>query len=134
MGLDMYLCKKRNNELEEVCYWRKANEIHAWFERALARERGQSNFEIEDCEEYKVSEEMLRQLVKDCRIVLQYATDEGISEEGMATAELLMPTMPGFFFGSTDYAQYYVRDLEDTVSRVESLLPLTEDLYYYAWW
>lgn len=30
MGLDMYLYKEKS---EEVAYWRKANAIHAWFER-----------------------------------------------------------------------------------------------------
>ena len=36
-------------------------------------------------------------------------------------AEELLPTCSGFFFGSTDYDEYYFEDLKDSIGQMEKL-------------
>lgn len=123
MGLDMYLEKRKanNEEYEEIAYWRKANQIREWFNSHL--ENG-----VENCEHTLVSKEDLEQLLEDCKKVLEDHT----------LAEDLLPTSNGFFFGGTDYDEWYFEDLEDTVKMLEQILEETdfenEVIYYYEWW
>lgn len=154
MGLDMYLDKVKKDESFEVAYWRKANAIHAWFERNCA------NGELEDCQDYNVSKDDLIKLVEDCQTVLkssklvekevpvrQYDFDKKDYVEikktlkvldNTSVAEELLPTQSGFFFGSTLYDQYYVEDLENTVKQITEILEDTDfdewNIVYHAWW
>ena len=62
MGLDMYLTKRRRGsdaEQELVAYWRKANQIHGWFERNLA------DGYIENCELYPVLAQVISDTTED---------------------------------------------------------------------
>ena len=123
MGLDMYLEKRKTNSKEYVAiaYWRKANQIREWFNSHL--ENG-----VENCEYVQVSKEDLEQLLEDCKKVL----------ENHDLAEDLLPTSSGFFFGGTDYDEWYFEDLEETIKMLEQILEETdfenEDVYYYEWW
>lgn len=121
MGLDMYLNAERfiwyneealkaavfkvvpdcPGEVKEVkveaMYWRKANQIHRWFVENI---QGGND----DCEEYPVTLEQLTALRDACAVA--------IKDRKMATA--VLPTQSGFFFGSTEYDDYYWKDLEST--------------------
>ena len=150
MGLDMFLYKVKR---EEAAYWRKANAIHSWFERNVA------DGEIENCEDYYVSKEKLIKLRDDCNKVLNSLKvvdgqvkngerlengqwvplyESGKVVENASVAEELMPTERGFFFGSTDYDQYYLEDLRSTVSQIDKILEETDfdnyNIVYNAWW
>lgn len=136
--------------VEQVAYWRKANAIHQWFVREVQEGR-------DECQESYVSHEQLRELVSLCKKVLdaletvegdvkvgQRYTQEGgwedltkpgklIAQKGLA--EKLLPTQEGFFFGSTDYDEYYVQDLQSTIDQIEPLLAEDDgDFYYRASW
>ncbi|MBR1775957.1 hypothetical protein IJ750_02645 [bacterium] len=141
MGLDMYLNKKtyiganyefnnisgtlalkRDNVpipiqlnkvrfiLEEQAYWRKANQIHRWFVNNV--QKG-----VDDCGTYEVSGEELLRLVDLCKRVLADHT----------LADSLLPSQDGFFFGSTEYDEYYFEDLENTL---EQLKDVDADAWY----
>lgn len=101
--------------IEQAAYWRKANAIHAW----LVGERD------DNCEEFYVPTERLAELVKLCKTVL---ADPKKAEE-------LLPTQSGFFFGSTEYDEGYIADLQDTVKQLEPLLSdKGADYRYRASW
>jgi len=85
-----------------VGYWRKANAIHNWFVNNC--QDG-----VDDCRTAEVSMENLIQLKNDCLIVLSNPD----------TAEDYLATTSGFFFGNTDYDEYYVQTLNDTVEIVQ---------------
>jgi len=55
----------------QVAYWRKANQIHAWFVKHV--QNG-----VDNCEEYYVSREQLQLLLDTCKLVLMgsYEYDE----------------------------------------------------------
>lgn len=118
-------------EYTEVYYWRKANAIHAWFERYLLRERGIQ--EIEDCESYVIGTKCLEELVADCKSVLAYSQDKCFEE----VASRYMPTQHGFFYGSTDYGEWYVDNLQETATELASILLNSDEddeFIYTAWW
>tara|TARA_R110002074_G_scaffold353971_1_gene525755 strand:- start:222 stop:596 length:375 start_codon:yes stop_codon:yes gene_type:complete len=124
MGLDMYLSKKvkykRKNHVDEVMYWRKENAIHAWFVKNVQDGK-------DECQESSVSVESLTKLANLC--------EQAVKEKNPD----LLPTQGGFFFGSTDYDEYYYQSLEETskVIREElnsnSSLGRTEYFYQSSW-
>ncbi len=91
----------------QVAYWRKANAIHAWFVREV---QGGND----DCGHYDVDYGQLRGLRELCRTVVA-ARDE-------ATAKANLPTQSGFFFGGTEYDDWYYRDVQDTADALDKLL------------
>lgn len=108
MGLDIYFHKVKNvrnsvdekvdiNELYTRCYedadayFRKANFIYHYFNNKL---------ENEMCE---VTKSDLDDLISRCDNVLADHTK----------AEELLPTQEGFFFGSTEYNEWYFQQIED---------------------
>lgn len=120
-----------------VAYWRKANQIHNWFVQNCGngKDEGQS-FPVE-----RSDLETLRDLCK--RLLSELKTEPGKVHNGTTfypdgrkeetfvdgrvitnkeLAEELLPTRSGFFFGSTDYTEGYLLDLEDTVKQLAAIL------------
>ena len=124
MGLDMYLTKRRresDTEQELVAYWRKANQIHGWFERNV------TDGYIENCELYPVRLENLNCLMSDCRLVLS----------DRSKAPTVLPCEEGFFFGGQVYDGYYFENLAETermLAKVISEASDGDELFYHAWW
>ena len=126
MGLDMYLYgvkqefKKHDyniggyKESTEIGYWRKANAIHRWFVENC--QDGEDN-----CATYTVVHEELKELKRVCEEVLQRPQE----------AEDLLPTQSGFFFGPTEYDEWYIQDLKDTIEIID--WALTQDFDYFEY-
>ena len=115
MGLDMYLYNKET----EVGYWRKANAVHQWFVDNC--QNGE-----DDCRQAYVSREALTTLRDLCQQVLN---DHSLAEE-------LLPTQAGFFFGSTEYDEYYFGDLADTIRIIDDALSCGDEwtfAYQSSW-
>lgn len=91
----------------EAGYWRKANHIHDWFVRNV--QGGEDN-----CAPYYVSRDQLMELKDTC---LQVLADRSLAPE-------LLPTASGFFFGGTDYDDWYFQDLEQTIQIIDDVLTL----------
>jgi hypothetical protein len=145
MGLDMYLFAKRfmwfnEDDLKdgvtrvfqdlpegvrakevqfEVGYWRKANHIHKWFVENVQEGK-------DDCGYYYVSQDKVKELLASCRAVL----------DNRELAQKLLPTQEGFFFGGTDYDEYYYSDIEDTVKILERAEAMSSgyELEYHSSW
>lgn len=119
MGLDMFLFKHKKfkdndekfNELakqneKEILYWRKANMIRSWFVNHTALQSDDNGIDI------PISRETLELLKQDL--------EDTLNDYKLAT--VLFPTSSGFFFGSTDYDEYYWKDLEYTLEEVTKIL------------
>lgn len=134
--------------IEEVGYWRKANAIHQWFVDNV--QDGE-----DDCKQYYVSEDKLRELLSlvdkvlkstklvDGNITNGYEFKDGketpIIQKGKtmkdsSVAEDLLPVSEGFFFGGTDYDEYYYEDLKLTKEILENALKVGGDFYYQSSW
>lgn len=143
MGLDMYLNAKRylwNNEDElsaqvagafpeldgvqvkeitaEAMYWRKSNQIHAWFVKNVQEGK-------DDCGNYYVSREQLEELRQ---LILEVLDTKDASK---------LPPTAGFFFGSSVVDDWYWEDLRDTeagLARVLSKFPPGWEFEYHSSW
>lgn len=105
-----------------VAYWRKANAIHKWFIEGPGEG-------IDECQMIYVASEQLETLVMTCSQVLM----------DHSKADKLLPTEDGFFFGSTEYDEWYFQDLEDTVKMLDPVLKFIKkhpeyEIYYRASW
>ena len=113
--------KKVKNIQVEVGYWRKANAIHNWF---VQRCQGG----VDECQKTWISKDKLEELLD---VVNKVLADRQLAEE-------LLPTASGFFFGGTEYDEWYFQDLEDTKKICEDALALMEtgdwDIHYQSSW
>ena len=101
--------------VEEVGYWRKANQIHRWFV-----ENVQDN--VDNCGEYFVPKVKLEELLELCLAVK-------LNHE---QAEELLPSASGFFFGGEDYDERYFDDIEHTIEILKEALFDDDASYYYS--
>lgn len=122
LGLDKFISKDLFAGLTigfPVAYWRKSNQIHIWFVNNV--QDG-----VDNCQKHIVYRDKIEQLRDLCMEVL---ADNSKAQE-------LLPTESGFFFGSTEYDEYYFGDLQQTVEMLNRALELPEnyDLYYQSSW
>ena len=107
----------------EVAYWRKANAIHDWFVKNVQNGK-------DECQETYLEKAHLESLLSVVNEVLQ----------DTSKAPKLLPTANGFFFGSTEYNEWYFRDLEYTKETIGKLLERWDtdyrnwDFYYQSSW
>ena len=139
--------------MTEAGYWRKANQIHNWFVENI--QDGE-----DDCSYHReVTKEDLEELMDICHEVIcscELVDGEifcGYTYEGgkripnieqckyvedPSVAEELLPSTSGFFFGSTAYDEYYVKDLRNTIDIITKILETTdfdkEMIYYISSW
>jgi hypothetical protein len=133
-----------------MMYWRKANHIHKWFVDNVQGGK-------DDCGNYYVSEEKLEELLHTCERILEDSKlvkgkvctgerlinnswkkmyEEGKVIENSETAKKLLPVTEGFFFGGTDYDEWYYKDIEDTVKVLKGALKMKHggEFYYHSSW
>lgn len=138
--------------IEYIADWRKANHIHKWFVDNV--QDG-----VDDCGTYEVSKEQFEELLDICKKVINGTKlvkgwksngqaledgewvncyDDGEYVEDSSVAEELLPTTSGFFFGSTEYDQWYIEDVKYTIEVIENVLNTTnfehEIIMYSSSW
>lgn len=108
--------KEKINPWNEVAYFRKVNFLIPFF----GYEENCSNIEID---KYQVED-----LIEACKEVLA----------NHDKASFLLPTQEGFFFGSTDYDDWYFDDVQNVKEKFEEILAdfdRDEDiLIMHCWW
>lgn len=97
-----------------VMYWRKANAIHRWFV-----ENVQGG--VDECQASYVSRDDLVSLLEVVTEVLD--RPEKASE--------LLPTASGFFFGTTEFDEWYIQDLKNTSAILTKVLDTDADEFIY---
>lgn len=124
---------------EDVAYWRKANAIHQWF---VDNVQGGHD----DCGMYEVKKYQLETLKNKCQLILENCvlvkgrvrngarcTEKGwedIWQDGLTVinpevCEEELPTQSGFFFGQTDYDQWYIQSIRYTYETICKILKET---------
>ncbi len=136
-----------------IIQWRKENHIHAWFVCNVQND-------VDECEDAVVSWEQLAKFVAACETIIAGSTlvsgdvfagrvgtaagledifepGQVLTEESKALAERVMPTQGGFFFGSTQYSEWYLKSLTEAVEALKPvLLSMAEDdtvIYWSSW-
>lgn len=116
--------------IEEVGYWRKANQIHNWFV-----ENVQDG--IDDCSYHnEVTKEILEELLDICQRVLNSCKLIKDKIQNGYTYEngKLIPIMEDGFY----YDQYYVDNIKETIDIITTVLETTDFetqmIYYVSSW
>lgn len=101
----------------EDMYYRKVNFLYAFFSEKL------------DNEECIVTRHDCEQIIKFGELILE--------NRDLDLAKKLLPTQSGFFFGSTEYDDYYFMDVKDAVEQFKEYLEeWTDDTIgwvYFSW-
>jgi hypothetical protein len=121
----MALAVRGNMEIEEigckVMYWRKANAIHKWFV-----DNCQNG--VDECQRSLVGFSQVKELLALCKKVKRYKKQ----------APELLPTSEGFFFGGTEYDDWYFSNIQQTIDGLEKLFKIPNidswDFYYQSSW
>lgn len=95
-------------------YFRKVNFIYRYFSEYL---------ENESC---AVSKSHIADLISICKDVLKHEGDEDYASENL-------PTTSGFFFGSTEYNEYYFEDVKDCLKQMTKLYKSMGDDDFVLW-
>lgn len=127
----------------QVAYWRKANQIHHWFV-----ENVQDG--VDECRSFECTLDQLKELRALCQKVLDSTQliagvvrngatasaatgmklvenlEQGKVMADPSVAEELLPVQSGFFFGGTDYDEYYVEDLKETITQLDAIFEWAE--------
>lgn len=106
MGLDITISHDKHSY-----YFRKYNWLYGWVRRKLKLP------ELKNCEHYKLHRSMISELIDDITKVL---SDNSLAKK-------LLPTEDGFFFGSTEYDDWYFDDLRDAKEQLTQLLAKMSD-------
>ena len=108
--------KKVKYIIEEAGYWRKANQIHRWFVENV--QQG-----VDNCGDYYVDTDDLEKLLDVCEKV----------KADHSLADSLLPSTSGFFFGNTEYDEWYFNDIDNTIEILkEALADESDSSYYYS--
>lgn len=102
-------------EAIEVGYWRKVNAVHGWFVRNC--QNG-----VDECQLSVVTREQLQQLYDICYQIIQKPS----------LASQLLPVTSGFFFGGSEYDEWYHNGVEQTAEIIYKALHDDEydDMYF----
>lgn len=118
MGLDQYLVKINGEDSEVVVQWRKENHLQNWFIHNTDYDENtqmpSSPFGIDKIKELLAD---LKKVNKD-------------------NASSVMPTLSGFFYGSTNYDSWYFDSIKEQIAQLEVLIANHEegDTYQYETW
>ena len=116
---------------EDIGYWRKANQVHNFFVQ-------ECQDGIDECQLSMISKEALEDLLDRCKRAMKLKKiylNDGILKDGQGL-ETFLPTSSGFFFGGTEYDEYYYQDIDNTIEILEEALSdeSADDFAYRASW
>lgn len=138
MGLDLFLTKLKAEE--EIAYYRKTNFLIPFFETMAERK-------VENCVYLPVNKSWIEELQERCKTLLDLIEVDKLEDEeykipgeAIIRAYELLPTQEGFFFGSTDYDEYYFMHVHEVYESCPAILEEFDKLKdeeciaFYIWY
>lgn len=132
IGLSMDVLSEESPSMDveiTVAYWRKANQIHRWFVDEVADG-------VDDCKPLYVRRDRLEELRGLLGQAL--AIKDGNTDDIESQLEDLLPPGDGFFFGGTEYDDWYWMQVNWTYNKLNDILdnPALDgfDFVYSASW
>ena len=108
MGLDIAFIIKFKDETEKILTYRKVN-----FLRKFIFDNTSMEYD-DNCAEIEVSRELFEKLYDK--------TEEVLCLEHIEEAANILPTLGGFFFGNTDYDEYYIQNVRQVHDDIDEIL------------
>ena len=105
----------------QIGYFRKFNALHSYIVKNYADG-------VDECQDIWLTKKGIEKLLE---VLKQVSEDHSKAPE-------LLPTQSGFFFGSTEYDEYYFADVEEAIKLFEMIIANLDfdkfDLIYRASW
>lgn len=92
----------------QIGYFRKFNALHSYIVKTFAEG-------IDNCQDIILYKEDVEQIKKVLDDVLN-------AHQRVEKAKELLPTQSGFFFGGTDYDEFYFEDVKDAADLMQNFL------------
>lgn len=112
-------------ESKNVAYFRKVNFLLPFF-----------GYE-ENCSDIEIDKYQVEDLVNACQTILDTLKTSG-TQVATEVANEMLPTEGGFFFGSTEYDEWYFKDVEYVRNEFTRILETfdweNETLIMHCWW
>lgn len=129
MGLDHELwirkkSSKSNDDFKPLAIWRKNNAIHNYVCTHIAHKTdiNLQNIPLKKKDLQKLYDTTLKVLDK----------------RNLETSIKLLPTVKGFFFGSTEYMDFYYEQIKTASDDIHKVLTETDfknnNVYYHSWY
>lgn len=136
MGLDIYFYRVKKADADNMtntrevvdlinrgldcAYFRKANFIYAYFDHLI-------DSDTECC---IVCKDEIESLFDACSLLLERQNEKDFAEE-------VLPTCGGFFFGSTEYDDWYYENVESCYEQMKIILDEWQDgdaiVIWFSW-
>jgi len=115
--------------IEQVGYWRKFNALHGYIVDTFAS--GEDN-----CQQIYLDNYSLIQILDTLKQAKDILDSDASDEEKSDKLSDVFPTSEGFFFGATEYGDYYAECVDNTILLLTALLDESGDdnFYYQASW
>jgi hypothetical protein len=109
---------------ESVMYWRKANHIHYWFVKNSEMSYVTGEILLELLDVCKTVRDLIGKSQKVSKVGNNWNGENVIIETYDCEDEVmgLLPTSEGFFFGSYEIDDYYLRKVVETIEGIEGLM------------
>ena len=110
----------------QIGYWRKFNALHGFIVENYANGR-------DECQKIYLSKDNIKEILNTLKEV----------KANPNSAMDIMPPTPGFFFGSQDIDEWFIKDVEYSIELFEDVLEMLEkndkrknyyEIYYQASW
>ena len=106
---------------DDIGYWRKANQVHNFFVQ-------ECQDGIDECQLSMISKDKLEDLLDRCKRAMKLKKiylNDGIIKDGQGL-ETFLPTSSGFFFGGTEFNEWYFDDIAETKKIITKVLKQTD--------
>lgn len=106
---------------EDIGYWRKANAIHNFFVQ-------ECQGGVDECQYSFITKDKLEDLLERCKRAMKLKKiylNDGIIKNGEGL-EMFLPTQSGFFFGGTEFNEWYFQDVAETKKIITKVLKETD--------
>ena len=118
---------------EDIGYWRKANQIHNFFVQ-------ECQGGVDECQLSFITKDKLEDLLERCKRAMKLKKiylNDGIIKDGEGL-ETFLPTQSGFFFGGTEFNEWYFQNVAETKKIITKVLKETDFdkqviLYQASW-
>lgn len=106
---------------EDIGYWRKANAIHNFFVQ-------ECQGGVDECQYSFITKDKLEDLLERCKRAMKLKKiylNDGIIKNGEGL-ETFLPTQSGFFFGGTEFDEWYFQNVAETKKIITKVLKNTD--------